>query len=118
MVTSVLTQGADPTGIGISVLIGTLVWFIGWTLRCVVSGRLSFVLRGLVKRRAQLAGEIENTHEAVRKMVLDLESLDATGRNRPLVISKQATLTQKLMAAADRQPTSESCRFTPHPALL
>jgi hypothetical protein len=40
MVASVLTHGADPTGIGISVLIGTLVWFIGWTLRCVVSGWL------------------------------------------------------------------------------
>ena len=37
-----------------------------------------FVLNGLVRRRAQLAGDIENTHEALRKMVLDLESLDAT----------------------------------------
>jgi hypothetical protein len=36
------------------------------------------VLNGLAKRRAQLAGDIENTHEALRKMVLDLESLDAT----------------------------------------
>ena len=37
-----------------------------------------FVLNGLVKRRAELAGDIERTHEALRKMVLDLESLDAT----------------------------------------
>lgn len=37
-----------------------------------------FVLNGLVKRRAQLAGDIENAHETLRKMVLDLESLDAT----------------------------------------
>src|SRR3984893_8687906 len=36
------------------------------------------VLSGLVRRRAQLAGDIENTHESLRKMVLDLESLDAT----------------------------------------
>jgi hypothetical protein len=36
------------------------------------------VLNGLVKRRAELAGDIENTHAALRKMVLDLESLDAT----------------------------------------
>jgi hypothetical protein len=36
-----------------------------------------FVLNGLVKRRAELAGDIENTHAALRKMVLDLESLDA-----------------------------------------
>jgi hypothetical protein len=38
----------------------------------------TIVLSGLVKRRAQLAGDIENAHEAPRKMVLDLESLDAT----------------------------------------
>lgn len=38
----------------------------------------TFVLGGLVERRAKLAGDIENTHEALRKMVLDLESLDAT----------------------------------------
>jgi hypothetical protein len=37
-----------------------------------------FVLNGLVKRRAELADDIENTHEALRKMVQDLESLDAT----------------------------------------
>lgn len=37
-----------------------------------------FVLSGLVKRRAQLAGDIESAHDALRKMVLDLESLDAT----------------------------------------
>jgi hypothetical protein len=28
-----------------------------------------FVLNGLVKRCAQIAGDIENTHEAPRKMV-------------------------------------------------
>jgi hypothetical protein len=37
-----------------------------------------FVLNGLVKHRAQLAGDIENTYEALRKMILDIESLDAT----------------------------------------
>ena len=37
-----------------------------------------FVVSGLVKRRADLAGEIERTHEALRKMVDDLENLDAT----------------------------------------
>ena len=31
-----------------------------------------------VKRRAELAGEIERTHETLRKMVADLENLDAT----------------------------------------
>ncbi len=36
------------------------------------------VLRGLVELRARLAGDLENAHEGLRKMVLDLESLDAT----------------------------------------
>jgi hypothetical protein len=38
----------------------------------------AFVLAGLVKRRAEIAGGIEKAHESLRKMVLDLESLDAT----------------------------------------
>jgi hypothetical protein len=38
----------------------------------------AFVVSGLVKRRAELAGEIERSHEALRKMLSDLESLDAT----------------------------------------
>lgn len=37
-----------------------------------------YVMTGLVKRRAELAGEIERTHEALRKMVIDLEHLDST----------------------------------------
>jgi hypothetical protein len=36
------------------------------------------VISGLVKRRAALAGEIEAAHETLRKMVQDLENLDAT----------------------------------------
>ncbi len=42
----------------------------------------SFVINGLVKRRTELAGDIEKTHETLRKMVLDLESLDATAQSR------------------------------------
>jgi hypothetical protein len=37
----------------------------------------SFVINGLVRRRAALAGDIERTYEALRKMVLDLEALAA-----------------------------------------
>lgn len=40
------------------------------------------VITALVKRRAELAGQIERTHEALRKMVLDLENLDATIHHR------------------------------------
>ncbi|MDQ4060325.1 MAG: hypothetical protein M3145_04370, partial [Pseudomonadota bacterium] len=36
------------------------------------------VKAGLVKRRAELSGEIEATHERLRKMVADLEAPDAT----------------------------------------
>lgn len=36
------------------------------------------MIPALVKRRAELAGQIEATREALRKMVLDLENLDAT----------------------------------------
>ncbi len=38
----------------------------------------AFVVSGLIKRRAELAGDIERTHDQLRKMVLDLENLDAT----------------------------------------
>ena len=37
-----------------------------------------YVVTGLVKRRAQMALEIEETHERLRKLVRDLESLDST----------------------------------------
>jgi len=39
-----------------------------------------YVLTGLVRRRAELAGDIEHMHEALGKMIADLESLDATIR--------------------------------------
>lgn len=38
----------------------------------------SIVLHGLIKRRVELTGEIEDTHAKLRKMIADLESLDAT----------------------------------------
>jgi hypothetical protein len=36
-----------------------------------------YVLTGLVKRRAELAGEIEATHDRLRKMIEELEKLDS-----------------------------------------
>jgi hypothetical protein len=36
------------------------------------------VITALVEKRSRLAGEIENTHERLRQMVLDLETLDNT----------------------------------------
>ena len=37
-----------------------------------------YVVTGLVKRRAQMAREIEETHERLRCLVRDLEALDST----------------------------------------
>lgn len=38
----------------------------------------AILIAGLVKRRAQLAGDIEAAHESLRGMIRDLEHLDAT----------------------------------------
>jgi hypothetical protein len=38
----------------------------------------AFVLAGLVKRRAEIAGDIEKAHESLRRIIVDLENLDAT----------------------------------------
>ncbi len=38
------------------------------------------VVTALVRKRAELTGDIEHTHERLRQMVLDLENLDATLR--------------------------------------
>jgi hypothetical protein len=37
-----------------------------------------YALTGLVKRRAEATGEIEALHERLKKLLADLESLDAT----------------------------------------
>jgi hypothetical protein len=39
-----------------------------------------YMVEGLMKARAELAGEIERTHERLRKLVGDLEHIDATLR--------------------------------------
>jgi len=39
-----------------------------------------YVLTGLIKRRAELAGELHRHHEAIGKLAKDLEHLDATLR--------------------------------------
>ena len=38
----------------------------------------AFVVGGFIKRRAELAGDIEKAHDALRRVVQDLEDLDAT----------------------------------------
>jgi hypothetical protein len=43
-----------------------------------VAGMNAFVASGLIKRRVELAGDIEKANEALRCMVQDLENLDAT----------------------------------------
>ena len=41
-------------------------------------GMVSLVLHGLIKRRVELTGEIEDTSAKLRQMIIDLEALDAT----------------------------------------
>jgi ISXO2-like transposase domain len=52
--------------------IGAMVRLLATELRMT-----DYVLTGLVKRRAELAGEIEATHDRLRKMIEDLEKLDS-----------------------------------------
>lgn len=40
----------------------------------------AFVVSGLIKWRAELAGDTVKAHAALRRMVLDSENLDATIR--------------------------------------
>jgi hypothetical protein len=40
----------------------------------------SHVLNGLLLKRAELAGQIEHTQQALRQLLIDLDSLDATIR--------------------------------------
>ena len=67
-----------------------------------------FVLNGLVKRRAELAGDIENTHEVLRKMVLDLESLDAM-----ILQFDPIYLVKSIKAKAFRPPNDQARRSRP-----
>jgi hypothetical protein len=45
------------------------------------------VVSGLIKYHAELAGEIEWAHEALRKMLFGLEKFDATARMSPEVVA-------------------------------
>lgn len=40
----------------------------------------NYMVEGLAKKRAEIAGEIERTHDALRKLAIDLEHVDATLR--------------------------------------
>lgn len=50
-----------------------------------------YVITGLVKRRATLAGEIEALHERLRGLLADLESLDAQSFNSMPAIRSRAS---------------------------
>ena len=56
-----------------------------------------YVLQGLTKRRAELAGELEGHHQAIAGLVRDLEHLDATIR----------------LIAPDAVPESIAAKFRP-----
>lgn len=58
-----------------------------------------YVINGLVKRRADLAGEIERTHERLRVLVADLDNLDAT-----ILQFKPDYIVESIKAKAFRPP--------------
>jgi hypothetical protein len=64
--------------------------------------------QGENKRRAELAGEIERTHEALRKMVLDLENLHATGF---LFDGASEAMGTTLATLADARASSRAIRY-------
>mgnify|MGYP007046919251 CR=1 FL=1 len=63
------------------------------------------VISALVKRRADLTGEIERTHQHLRQMVLDLENLDAT-----ILMFDSSYQVEAIKPKAFRPPTDWSRR--------
>lgn len=61
---------------------------------------VDYVLTGLVKRRAELAGEIEATHDRLRKLIADMEHLDAT-----IIQFEPAYEVEKIRPRAFRPPS-------------
>jgi len=63
------------------------------------------VISALVKKRADLSGEIGRTHERLRQMVLDLENLDAT-----ILMFDSSYQVEAIKPKAFRPPTDWSRR--------
>lgn len=60
-----------------------------------------YMVTGLVKRRAKLAGRIKATHESLRQMVNDLETLDSTLRIVAPDVEVEAIRPKQFRAPAD-----------------
>jgi hypothetical protein len=70
-----------------------------------------YVVTGLVKRRAQMAKEIEGTHERLRTLVRDLESLDSTITQFDPTIQVEAIKPRAFRPPADWSKRGEMSRL-------
>lgn len=69
------------------------------------------MVEGLAKKRAQVAGEIERTHEALRKLAADLEHIDATLRIVAPDMAVEAIKSKVFRPPADWSKRGEMARM-------
>lgn len=69
------------------------------------------MVEGLVKKRAELAGEIERTHERLRALVADLEHVDATLRIIAPDLAVEAIQSKVFRPPADWSKRGEMTRM-------
>ena len=70
-----------------------------------------YTMLGLTKKRAWLAGEIENTHVKLRQLVADLEALDATLKIFDPTITVEAIRPKAFRPPADWAKRGEMARI-------
>lgn len=78
-----------------------------------------YMVSGLVAKRAELAGEIERTHERLRQLVNDLGSIDATLRIVPPDLVAGAIRLKSVPPALRLEPTRPNAAARPvHPSAV
>jgi hypothetical protein len=71
----------------------------------------SLAVAALVRKRAELAGDIENTHNRLREMIRDLEKLDATIHLFDPSVEIEAIKPKAFRPPADWAKRGEMSRF-------
>jgi hypothetical protein len=69
-----------------------------------------YMVEGLAKKRAELAGEIERTHDKLRALALDLEHVDATLRIVAPEMAVEAIKSKVFRPPADWSKRGEMAR--------
>ena len=75
----------------------------------------AFVVSGLVKRRSELAGEIERSHEALRKMLSDLERERRDMSQHSLLSAAARSLSLATVARMSDEEARDTFRRIPKP---